>query len=95
MGQEGGDHDVSDLTELPNIGRALADRLAAIGVSGPEVLAALGSVEATIRLGAATGRGCTNTLYALAGAIRGVRWHALPQQVRQRLKAELDRSVGE
>ena len=81
---------MSDLTELPNIGQTLAERLQSIGISNREQLADVGSVEALIRIGHATGSGCYNTLYALEGAIQGVRWHSLPGQVRQELKCQLD-----
>ena len=81
---------MSDLTDLLNIGQILADMLDGIGVSDLEQLAALGSVEAIIRIGAADGSGCDNMLYALEGAIQGIRWHALPQPVREELERQLD-----
>lgn len=81
---------MSDLTALPNIGKTLAGKLKRLGVSNREQLAALGSVEAVIRMGHATDSGCYNMLYALEGAIQGVRWHSLPGQVRQELKNQLD-----
>ncbi len=81
---------LSNLTDLPNIGSTLADKLDAIGVSNHDELTALGSVEAIIKIGAATGSGCYNMLYALEGAIQGVRWHSLPEPVRQELKHRLD-----
>ena len=81
---------LSDLTSLPNIGPTLAGKLQRAGISGPEQLADVGSVEALMRIKDASGRGCYNTLYALEGAIQGVRWHSLPDRVRQELKNQLN-----
>lgn len=81
---------MSDLTDLPNIGKTLAGKLNRVGVTSHDQLEALGSVEAIIKIGHATGSGCYNMLYALEGAIQGVRWHSLPGQVRQELKNQLD-----
>jgi DNA transformation protein len=81
---------LSDLTELPNVGKTLAQKLQRIGVSNCDQLAALGSVEAIIRIGHATESRCYNTLYALEGAIQGVRWHSFPGKARQELKNKLD-----
>jgi len=79
-----------DLTDLPNIGKKLAEKLHDIGVTSPEELAALGSVEAVIRIAPATGKGCYNMLYALEGAIQGIRWHSIPSEIRKQIKARLD-----
>ena len=81
---------MSDLTKLPNIGRTLAEKLRCIGVSSPEELAAMGSAEAIVQIGHVTGDGCYNMLYALEGAIQGVRWHSFPDSVRRELRNRLD-----
>jgi len=87
---EPGDLKLSNLTDLPNIGTALAGRLEAIGVTTRDELTALGSVDALVKIGAATGSGCYSMLFAIEGAIQGERWHTLPQQVREELKLRLD-----
>jgi DNA transformation protein len=79
-----------DLTQLPNIGPVLAQRLAEIGITSREELAASGSVGAVLRMGHIDPSACYNMLYALEGAIRGVRWHAIPKEERAELKAQLD-----
>ncbi len=79
-----------NMTDLPNIGDTLAAKLERIGVTTEDELTALGSVEASIRIGAADDEGCYNMLYALEGAIQGVRWHSLPTEVRAKLKEALD-----
>ena len=78
-----------DLTQLPNIGPALAGRLADIGVTSAEQLRTLGAVAAVRELLVVDDPACYNTLYALQGAIEGIRWHDLPHATRERLKREL------
>ncbi len=78
-----------DLTSLPNIGAVVAEKLKAAGVTTPEQLKALGSVEAAIRLRALAARPeeapCASMLSGWEGAIRGVRWHAIPKHERDTL----------
>ena len=81
---------MDELTELPNIGQVLAEKLAAIGVESREHLVTKGSVEAVFEIGETDQSACYNMLYALEGAIRGVRWHAIPREERRRLKKEYD-----
>ncbi len=83
---------MDDLTKLPNIGPVLAGKLADIGVSSREDLAAMGSVQAVLRIGHTDPSACYNMLYAIEGAIRGVRWHAMPKEDRARLKDLLDQA---
>lgn len=85
---------MSDLTTLPNIGPVLADKLNLIGVSTFDELVATGCVDAVIRIGVTDESACYNMLYALEGAIRGVRWHALPKGDREKIKAEYNLAVG-
>lgn len=78
---------MSQLTDLPNIGRVLAQALAQAGIDTPEALRQLGAKEAFIRLRAQDPTVCLSKLQALEGAVRGVRWHALPQEVKDELHA--------
>ncbi len=73
------------LTGLPNIGKAIAAQLEAVGIVTPEQLAEAGSREAFLRLKAAGYDPCLSCLQGLEGAIRGIRWHHLEPGV----KAEL------
>jgi DNA transformation protein len=77
------------LTSLPNIGAVAAERLRAVGVTTPQQLKALGSVEAALRIRSLAGRPedapCASMLSGLEGAIRGLRWHAIPKQERDAL----------
>jgi DNA transformation protein len=81
---------VADLTDLPNIGEVLAEKLVEIGVESREDLLAKGSVEAVLEIGEPNQAACYNMLYALEGAIRGVRWHGISKEDRGNLKAEYD-----
>jgi DNA transformation protein len=84
---------MDDLTRLPNIGQTLADRLVEIGITSYDELAEIGSIEAVIRMGQTDRKACYNMLYAIEGAIQGVRWHGIPRDERARLKEEFDRSA--
>ncbi len=80
---------------VPNIGDVLAEKLTHAGITGYPELVSLGSVEAALRIRAGVDPGaCYNMLYALEGAIRGVRWHTIPKGERDRLKREFDHAAG-
>lgn len=79
------------LSELPNIGKVLEQRLDAVGVRTPADLSELGSLGVLQRLEAVNDPACLNMLYALEGALRGMRWHDLPRETKDQLKADLKR----
>ncbi|MBI9048172.1 MAG: TfoX/Sxy family protein [Anaerolineaceae bacterium] len=81
---------MAELEKLPNIGKTLAEKLHSIGVNSYDELAALGSVQAVLHMRTSGLDACINTLYAMEGAIRGVRWHFVPDAERQVLKDELE-----
>ena len=76
---------MGDLSGVPNLGKALTAELAAIGITNLTQLEQLGSVEIACRLTRHGGSVCANKLYALEGALRGIRWHAIPSQERDEL----------
>ena len=77
------------LEDLPNIGEVLADRLRAAGIATPAQLEKLGDAAAFRRIRNELPEDtCTHTRLALAGAVRGVRWHSLDADLRARLKEE-------
>lgn len=79
---------MSKLTDMPNIGYKLAIQLNEAGVETCEQLIELGSREAFLRLMCIDGISvCINRLYALEGAIQGIRWHYLSQDDRAKLAA--------
>ena len=76
---------MGDLVGVVNLGKALVAELAEIAITDGSQLKHLGSVEAACRI-AQQGRSvCANKLFALEGAIRGVRWHAIPSSERAEL----------
>ncbi|NLH43189.1 MAG: TfoX/Sxy family protein [Planctomycetes bacterium] len=82
-----------ELTDLPNIGAVMADTLRRVGVETPADLKAAGSIEVLLRIHQTIpdDKACVHKLYALEGAIRGVRSNDIPQGERaelwQRFKA--------
>lgn len=69
----------NSLSSLPNIGKVLAQRLQDVEIRTPEVLIAMGSENAFIRLLTVDVSSCIHELLALEGAIQGIRWHKLDQ----------------
>jgi len=82
----------NDLISLPNIGKMLAERLDHADIHNYDDLATIGSIEAVLRVKEANLDACYNMLYALEGAIQGVRWHAIPKEERAQLKVEFDQA---
>ncbi len=75
------------LTALPNIGETLAKKLKLVGIRNEQDLKELGSENAIIKISTIENSGaCINMLYALEGAIQGIRWHELDKEKKQELK---------
>ncbi len=69
---------MSQLTKLPNIGPTLAKKLERAEIHSEGELKSIGSEQALIRIATVENSGaCINMLYALEGAIQGIRWHGL------------------
>ncbi|MBL7162985.1 MAG: TfoX/Sxy family protein [Anaerolineales bacterium] len=85
---------MEDLTQLPNIGPVLAEKLKQIGVTTYDDLAEMGSVDALIRIGQTDITAFANMLYALEGAILGVRWHNIPKEHREKVKNEFYQAIS-
>lgn len=84
---------MDELTDLPNIGPVLAAKLREFGITSRDELARVGSVGAMLRIWRGSRIVRFNMLYALEGAIRGVRWHSIPADERARLRDELERAA--
>jgi hypothetical protein len=81
------------MEQLRNIGKVSAGRLAAVGITTPSELEALGAVEAYRRVKEAyPAQTSLNLLYALEGAILDVTWSDLPPALRERLRAAAERA---
>ncbi len=73
------------MTNIINIGKVLSDKLKNIGISNIDELRSLGSRQAIITIATNNYDVCVNMLYALEGAIQGIRWHYLPIEEKQEL----------
>jgi len=74
------------LTQLPNIGKVVAEKLIQVGITTPEELKALGTEQSFIRLQTVDETACLSMLQALEGAVQGIRWHELPKERKEELK---------
>lgn len=74
------------LTDLVNISKVTSGELSEVGIITPEQLKETGSKEAFLRIRIKDSSACICKLYALEGAIRGIRWHNLPDDIKQDLK---------
>ncbi len=77
---------MSELTKLPNIGATLAQKLENVGITAINELKETGSENAIIRISTLEDSGvCINMLYALEGAVQGIRWHSLDKERKKNL----------
>ncbi|MGG6313785.1 TfoX/Sxy family protein [Paenibacillus macerans] len=74
------------LHDLPNIGTVVERKLRQAGVETPVQLAEMGSREAFARLKLLDPGACLHVLYALEGAIRGIRKNHLSDETKRELK---------
>ena len=77
------------LTDMPNIGKTLENKLNKIGIHTPDDLIGSGSEQALLRIRAIDDTACYSMLCALEGAIQGIRWHDLPGKRKEELKTFL------
>jgi DNA transformation protein and related proteins len=81
---------MDDLTTLPNLGKTLVQKLIQVDIETPTELKSVGSENAFIRLKTVDYNACINMLYALEGAVQGIRWHDLDQTRKKELKEFFD-----
>ena len=77
---------MSELTTLPNIASAMEQQLIKAGIHTVDELRNVGAREAWLRIFSFDPSACYNRLCGLEGAIRGVRWRDLPEEVKAELK---------
>lgn len=78
-------HSITLIT-LPNIGTVLANRLIQAEILTPNDLLKAGAEKAFIRMATVDNDVCVQMLWALEGAIQGVRWHNLSASRKNELK---------
>lgn len=83
---------MAEIETTPNIGKVLGGRLRTVGIDTREKLDKLGDADAFLRLCAEFPEdACVHTRLALAGAVRGIRWHDLPQKLQAEVTKGLTR----
>ncbi len=85
-----GCENMGSLSELPNIGKTMEKRLAAVGIKDVETFMENGSKEAFIKLRLYEGDTCFSSLCGLEGAVQGIRWHNLSKESKEDLKKFFD-----
>ena len=81
---------MGELSKLPNIGKSVEEQLNLIGIYKVEDLKTIGSKEAWLKIREIDESACINRLYALEGAIEGIRWHNLSEEKKLMLKEFYD-----
>lgn len=77
---------MGELSKLPNIGDKLEAQLVEVGIETTEQLKKVGSKQAWLAINAIDNSACINRLCAIEGAIQGIRWHSLSNEVKNELK---------
>lgn len=77
---------ISDLSTQVNIGKETEARLLEVGIDNFKSLKTIGSEQAFLRLKTIDPGACLNLLYALEGAVEGVRSKDLPHERKQALQ---------
>jgi DNA transformation protein len=75
----------STLSGCINIGDDTENKLIQVGIDSFEKLEKMGAQQAFLRLQTFDPGACINLLYALEGAIEGIRWHDLSREKKQEL----------
>lgn len=78
---------MNELTNMPNIGKALAERMAKADILSADALIMMGAKTAFLCVKTVYPEACINHLYAMEGAIQGIRWHHLSDDTKKDLKA--------
>jgi DNA transformation protein and related proteins len=81
---------MSALSKLPNIGEILADKLEHAGIKNENELKLMGSEKAFLLVKGIDPKACINHLYALEGAVQGIRWHNLTKEKKDELQEFFD-----
>ncbi len=77
---------MGELSELPNIGKAVEEQLNQVNIATYDQLRETGSRQAWLNIKAMDPSACINRLYALEGAIQKIRKSELSPEVKAELK---------
>ena len=75
-----------ELYELPNIGNAVANQLKQVGILDEDDLKSIGAEQAWLKIQQIDKTACINKLYALEGAILGIKKTLLPNERKEALR---------
>lgn len=78
---------MGELAKLPNIGAVVESQLNEVGINSYEALKEIGSKTAWLRIKKIDASACIHRLYAIEGAIEGIKKTALAEEKKQELKA--------
>ncbi len=81
---------MAELNSMRNIGKEIEKKLKSVGISSSEELIRTGSKEAFIRLKMRFSNICLVHLYTLQGAIDGMEYNQLPDEIKHDLKCFSD-----
>lgn len=77
---------MGELSKLPNIGEFVEKQLNDVGINTYEQLKKAGSMEAWLKIKAVDPSACIHRLYALEGAIEGIKKSQLSSEIKEKLK---------
>ncbi len=77
---------MGELSALPNIGSTVEEQLNQVGIENLEQLKSIGSKQAWLKIRMIDESACINRLYALEGAIQGIKKTMLASDLKEELK---------
>ena len=77
---------MGELSALPNIGPTVEEQLNQVGIENLEQLKRIGSKQAWLKIRMIDESACVNRLYALEGAIQGIKKTMLPSDIKEELR---------
>ncbi|MCY6485524.1 TfoX/Sxy family protein [Clostridium aestuarii] len=77
---------MGELSAIPNIGKVVEQQLNEVGIKTAKQLIEIGSKQAWLKIKCIDDSACINRLYALEGAVEGIRWRNLSEKVKGELK---------
>ena len=77
---------MNQLSDLPNIGTELQKQLMQVEIKSFEQLRRIGAEKAWLKIQAIDGSACLHRLYALEGAIQGIKKSELSDERKQELR---------
>lgn len=77
---------MKNLSELPNIGNAVANQLKQVGILDEDDLKSIGAEQAWLKIQQIDKTACINKLYALEGAILGIKKTLIAKRKKRSIK---------